>query len=104
MTMGQIIYYIGIGLAGSTVLIAILFLIFKPKYMPESTAYLGIESDATQKLRNGYPTDKLTRRHGKSSGRIKPEDPTELIGTALMANRSETLSIEEDKPKETEKF
>lgn len=62
MTTGQLMFYGGIALLVLTILLAIIFIIIKPKYVPESSAYDGSDASRTQQLRSGYPTDRLTIR------------------------------------------
>lgn len=40
VTPGEMFYYGGLALAGVTVLLALVFLIFRPKYRPESATYV----------------------------------------------------------------
>lgn len=61
MTAGQLMFYTGIALLVLTVLLAVIFLVKKPMYNPESVAYSS-GTRRTQKLRNGYPTAQLTIR------------------------------------------
>lgn len=60
MTIGQLLFYGGAALLGLTVLLAIIFIVKKPKYTPESAASAGTDPGRTQNLRNGYPTDRMT--------------------------------------------
>ena len=73
MTTGQLIFYSGVALLVLTAIVTIIFLVKKPKYIPENT-----ESGQTQRLRNGYPTERQTIRRG---GPAEPLDSTELIKT-----------------------
>lgn len=67
MTTGQIIFYSGIGMLILTVILGIVFWIKRPRYTPESAADFSADGQKTQRLRNGYPTDRLTirREHGQ---------------------------------------
>ena len=82
MTTGEIIFYAGAALLVLTIILAVVFAIKKPQYKPENAAY--IVSDAgTQRLRNGYPTDRLT---------VRAETKSELVSqTALLDERTEIL-------------
>lgn len=66
MTTGQLLFYAGIALLALTVILAVIFLIKKPVYHPENAVYTG-STGQTQKLRNGYPTDRLTIRREQES-------------------------------------
>lgn len=61
MTTGQMLFYSGVGLLVLTILLAIVFLVKKPQYIPEQVGVGPDGSNQTQKLRNGYPTDPVTR-------------------------------------------
>lgn len=95
MTTGEVIFYSGLGLLGVTALLAILFWLKKPQYIPENAAYEE-RSPGTQKLRNGYPTDRLTIRKDASvpvetvSIPILEETPLLAQGTTQI---DETVSI-----------
>lgn len=102
MTTGQLIYYSGIGLAVVTVIVAILFMIFRPKYKPGAATYSDDRAGVTLRLRNGYPTDKLTRRRGKNND---SNEPTEIIADTDGSDKGKaTQSIFDDKINSTEKF
>ncbi len=89
MTTGQLIFCCGIGLLILTIIIGIIFWIKKPQYIPENAVYHGTDGKSTQKLRSGYPTDRLTvRRERPSALDAAPlRDETEL----LMAERTEPI-------------
>lgn len=78
MTTGQLIFYSGVALLVLTAIVTIIFLVKKPKYIPENAVYQNAESGQTQRLRNGYPTERQTIRRG---GPAEPLDSTELIKT-----------------------
>ena len=61
MTTGQIVFYAGVALLGLTVLLAIVFLIKKPVYRPETAAASGGDG-ATARLHNAYSTERVTIR------------------------------------------
>lgn len=85
MTNGQLIFYMGIALLIVTVILVVIFALKKPKYVPESAAYIGGNAN-TQKLRNGYPTNRLTiRRDTKQSSTSE---------TAILSN--ETMPLAQD--------
>lgn len=101
MSTGTIFYYSGLGLLALTVLLAILFIVKKPKYTPERAAYSGADSD-TQKLRNGYPTDRITKRAEKSGAvsatePLRETQPLESDATELL-DQTEALIADETEP------
>lgn len=90
MTAGQVLFYSGIGLLALTIILTVVFIIKKPKYIPESTAYSGLSSGRTQRLLNGYPTDPVTIRRNTApkvdrqsqETEVMTGDPTELMSDA----------------------
>lgn len=79
-----------------TIILAIIFIIRKPKYIPGNAIY-GEADRNTQKLHNGYPTDRLTiRRESACSinpdtvvlsggkARLAAEQTEKLMGTAVL--------------------
>lgn len=86
MTTGQIMFYGGAALLALTIVLAIIFIIVKPKYKPEDGAYASGDSGITQKLLNGYPTDRMTIRRET----ITPSDP------AISKSEQETELISDD--------
>ncbi len=94
MTTGQLVFYSGVGLMAVTILLAIFFVVKKPRYMPEQAGYIPAGPHQTQKLRNGYPTDPVTK--GKDGDQrqqgtellVQEVPPTQLqtaMDTELMA-------------------
>lgn len=86
MTTGQLMFYAGIGLFGLTVILAIVFMIKKPKYRPENA--VGGDGQ-TVPLRNGYPTEPVTARYDVTKGAAdNGGGETELLpsgaGTVLL--------------------
>ncbi|MEY8316983.1 hypothetical protein AALB19_06620 [Oscillospiraceae bacterium 50-58] len=77
MTTGQMVFYSGVGLLVLTIIVALVFLIKKPKYIPETAVYGDAVSNVTQRLRNGYPTERVTIR--RETAQSQPEQGTELI-------------------------
>ena len=83
MTTGEIIFYAGAALLVLTIILAVVFAVKKPQYKPENAAYIGADAGSTQRLRNGYPTDRLT---------VRAETKSELVSqTALLDERTEIL-------------
>ena len=83
MTTGQLLFYGGAALLGLTVLLAIIFIIKKPKYTPETAAYSGADPGRTSSFLNGYPTDPMTVRGGTvqpaAAGTVRQPQETELF-------------------------
>lgn len=90
MTTGKLIFYSGIGLLVLTIVLGIIFWIKKPQYIPENAAYDGAGDKRTQKLRSGYPTDRLTIRR-------EPEHQV-TPGTTPIPEDTERLTAEQTAP------
>lgn len=89
MTTGQLVFYSGVGLLALTVLLGVFFLVKKPKYIPEQAVYEPGAPQQTQKLRNGYPTDRETRRRtGTPGGGPAPTEPQTAAATELMLDEA----------------
>lgn len=86
MTTGQIVFYSGVTLLALTIILAIIFIIRKPKYIPGNAVY-GEADRNTQKLHNGYPTDRLTIRR-ESARSINPD-------TAVLSGEKAKLAAEQ---------
>lgn len=103
MTIGQLLFYGGAALLGLTVLLAVIFIIKKPKYTPETAAYVGTDPGRTQKLINGYPTDRMTIRRDlvqtdatekidqSSETELLPETLTELLPDTERSQETEMI-------------
>lgn len=70
MTTGELVFYSGVGLLVFTLLLAVIFLIKRPQYVPEHLSNAADGTGSTQKLRSGYPTETLT--HERASGGAAP--------------------------------
>jgi len=119
MTTGQLVFCSGLILLGLTIITTIIFIVKKPQYHPENAAYSGADGKSTQKLRNGYPTDRLTIRRERpvSFTEVKPafkettplesESGTESLpvehisGTVQLALRSGTEILPQEQVDET---
>lgn len=90
MTTGQLVFFSGVALLVLTIILAIIFIIRKPKYIPGNVIY-GESDRNTQKLYNGYPTDRLTIR--RESARSINLDTAVLSGgtSKLAAEQTEKL-------------
>ncbi len=114
MTTGQLVFYSGLVLLGLTIITAIIFVGKKPRYTPENAAYSETDGKNTQRLRNGYPTDRLTIRREQPVSSVetmpileetvllKSEQGTEKLpqqqssGTVPLASETEILPQEWD--------
>ena len=65
MSTGTIIYYSGFGLLALTILLAILFAVKKPEYIPERASAVEAD-DATLRLRRDDSTERGEKRIEKS--------------------------------------
>ncbi len=97
MTTGTMLFYSGAALLILTVILAVIFLIKKPKYSPENTAYMGDTTGATQKLRNAYPTDHMTKSEGAAK---RMDQATELMTSDMPAAAPATELITDTLPTE----
>lgn len=94
MTTGQMVFYSGVGLFVLTIIVALVFLIKRPKYIPEKAVYGAAASNVTQRLRNGYPTEQVTiRRETVSSPADRETQATELIGDEETELLSQTEKL-----------
>ena len=87
MTIGQLVFYGGLALLGLTIIVAIVFLVKKLAYQPENPIYERTAAGRTQPLRNGYPAEKESIRHGGSKR-------TEPMQTAAVDNETGTAARE----------
>lgn len=111
MTTGQLLFYGGVALLGLTVLLAIIFIVKKPKYTPESAAYTEADPGRTQSLLNGYPTDRMTIRRGPAQSAaaeaIEQSQETELLTETLIDAQSGTELLPETEllePQQTDAY
>ena len=86
MTRGEMVFYAGVALLAATVILAIIFIVKKPRYVPG--AYHSAPEE-TVRLRNAYPTDRLTKRYPHSQETNHSESPEQLPETELMQNSEE---------------
>lgn len=71
MTLGQILFYGGIGALLLTVAVGVVFWIKKPKYVP-GNAVASMEGYETQQFRSGYPTKPMQNRKNQSATETIP--------------------------------
>ena len=91
------VYYSGFGLLAFTILLLIIFIVRKPTYKPENADYIESGS-GTQKLRNGYSTDRMTKRVGQKSVSESTEllNDTQLLSEDLNKTADMTQPLIED--------
>ena len=104
MTTGQIVFYSGVGLLVLTVLTAFIFYIKKPQYLPENAAYGGRGDGSTQKLRNGYSTERITKRWKKTASGPETEKMESVKSTETLQETSQISSQTETLDPSTEKM
>lgn len=106
MTTGEMVFYIGAGLLGLTVVLAIIFLIKRPRYVPEHVSHMPDKAGATQPLRSAYPTDSMPGQPETEA--LAPETPASggqvtvplVQGTVLLEQETLPLREEESGPAE----
>lgn len=88
MSTGQFIFYSGFALLGLTIIVAVVFLLKKPEYIPENAVCESAEAGRTQRLQNSYPPER-EMIHRESSAELME---TELLPqeTALIFQSEET--------------
>lgn len=92
MTTGQLVFYSGFAFLGLTIITTIVFLIKKPKYVPENAVYESAGTGAARRSQNGYPAEQeAARRDGAP-------DTTELVDT----KEAETEMVSEESQSLTE--
>lgn len=92
MTTGQMVFYSGVGLLVLTIIVALVFLIRRPKYIPEKAVYGEAASNVTQRLRNSYPTERVTIRR-ETVPADRETQATELIGSEETELLSQTEKL-----------
>ena len=85
MTPGQIMFLSGGALLAITIILAIVFMIKKPKYHPGDAVAEG--NGQTAPLRNGYPTEPITARY-KTEKSIHTDAAGQAEGTMLLSEVS----------------
>lgn len=88
MTIGQATFWSGIGLLVFTILLCVFFWLKKPKYIPENITYENTETGRTQRLQNGYPTERETIRREMP---IDPLSPTWLEETEKLDRKTAAI-------------
>lgn len=89
MTIGQLVFYAGIGLLLATIMLAVIFVVKKPEYHPENAAS-PTGNGTTVPLHNGYPTDTLTIRRDRPE-QAHPVAPDETV--SLQSQEPETILL-----------
>lgn len=107
MTQGQMMFLSGAVLLLLTIVLAIIFIIKKPRYSPEQ--FEGTDSGATSRFRNGYPTDRLTKRYPSESEmpvqplvlKEEPKDIQRLRESPKLAEEAEGFRESTEPEEET---
>lgn len=87
MSTGQLMFYSGFALLNLTIIIAVIFLLKKPTYIPENAVYKNAGIGHTQRRQNGYPTERET---------IRRESPAELMETELLPQETASIILSEE--------
>ena len=89
-SLGQTLFYGGLGLLALTMIVGVVFLLKKPKYEPSAVAALPPEESGTQPLRNSYPTAK-----GHQAITVQGSvSETERLATELLLEESGSVVTE----------
>ena len=91
MTTGQLIFYSGIVLLVLTIIVAIVFLIKKPKYVAENAANESVESGDTRLLWNSYLTGYETIRRDSIGAKTVILDEEEAGTVAVFSGEEKEL-------------
>ena len=106
MTRGQMMFFSGVVLLIATITLAIIFLIKRPRYSPEQFTETGDRT--TTRLRNGYPTDKLTKRYSSVSDApsqpLSPAKEAEHFHASEATEKAKRLSQSIGLDEETERL
>lgn len=96
MSSGNLVFYSGVGLLVFTLLLALVFLIKKPRYTPDQKTDTDQGVQRTQKLRNGYPTGSVPLfREASETEVLLSESQTPPSETELLPQETELLLPEE---------
>ena len=95
MTTGKALFILGIVLMILTIILAILFLMKKPKYIPENAAVTVPGDPRTKSLKNGYPTNQLTIRREPAPPVTEPIPSPPVSETVLLDAAGETVLLDE---------
>ena len=105
MTVGEIMFCGGVALLGLTVLLAIVFAIRKPKYKPQNLTAEAV----TEPVRNGYPTQKVTRKVTENAAATEFMDAqadaaaaTEFMAQPDAGAATEFMAADDPAPRPTE--
>lgn len=94
MTTGMLLFYGGLALLVLTIILAIVFALRPPKYIPENAAIIGPGDLNTQPLKNAYPTNRLTVRRESTSSPAQPHPAPPDLETALLAPTEDTALLD----------
>ena len=102
MTTGELVFFSGVGLLLFTLVLAVIFAIKRPRYMPEELSHEQNPPGNTQKLRSGFPTEAVTReRAGKTEkiieqGTIPLQQDTIPLQQDTIPLQQDTVPLEQD--------
>ena len=102
MTTGELVFSSGVGLLLFTLVLAVIFAIKRPRYMPEELSHEQNPPGNTQKLRSGFPTEAVTReRAGKTEkiieqGTIPLQQDTIPLQQDTIPLQQDTVPLEQD--------
>ncbi len=94
MTTGMLLFYGGLALLVLTIILAVVFALCPPKYIPENAAIAGPGDSQTQPLKNAYPTNRLTVRRGSASAPTEPIPASSDPQTALLNPTEDTALLD----------
>lgn len=91
ITMGQLVFYSGVGLLILTIILVCFFWAKKPQYIPGTAAYDGMGDSKTRKIRSGYPTERLSVR----------KEEKRVVTPETVVIQGETERLNDERPKLT---
>ena len=94
MTTGELVFYSGVGLLAFTLVLAVIFAVKRPKYVPESLSHTPGGAESTQRLRSGYPTDAMTHPR-TDSGKPSPSRGTVPLEQETAPLEQGTVPLEQ---------
>ena len=101
MTTGQIMFYGGIGLVALALLLLIVFMIKKPKYVPENAVYDASANKPVRDQHAGQHTSAAAVQGFENGSNVSAaSQPAAQETTVLPANSEETVPLTEV-PEET---
>ena len=77
-TTGELVFFSGVGLLLFTLVLAVIFAIKRPRYVPGELSPDQSPPGSTQKLRSGFPTEAVTRERAGKTDKIVGQDTIAL--------------------------